>query len=1182
MTTHNNTPIFKGEATLVFTDINTGEQRTITKTNTVKYNKLLTFAQSMLTGNNASLNVAIPVNIQLSDVPAPNSKHNWVPPSTGSRARINGFVDPSQTSPKYFAEDGPNPAYIQIIDRFSPPAVDRTVTLIALTDIPVSGNGSTDMASTNTFTTSRYSIAASITLDPPCVQTPTEILDIYYRIVFPSNTQSALTNFGRALYNYTSVFNNYPTGGATVRALTGLSSGWMIFDQFPTSSTFNTKFNNLCGMVCASSMNTSAVGSMYPSYSDAGSSASTNSRDLAAYRTLIWDLNTHVGAILTTSRSGWFEYDTGGYLSMSVTTVSHDIVKPGASTIQPVHSHSASGTRPFLDTSALATGTGKVVPTSTIAPASFPELYKVNITSTGDVGVATYKFDVRPHNGFVGNTYINRGIQLTHIHGQGQYTPAADAINQSSSVVGGHGLLPSTLIEYTLYTNDLNWGSHSKRYNDDTMMFADATGVTKVKVSDHTYAVNFDITTTPQLSVTNIRQINRDTAGNIWVACANTGLWKISADDTTVQRMTIPGVTDANCHGVDTSTTHVWALMNGGLVSSTDAGATWTIYNSGTPTVFSWAGITDNNWADVAFIKVNPTHTDQRLMLVRKATAAGVASNAAVWWSTTTPASSAHSSAFNVAQVNPYLKGKDYLIQTAGDYWVAYSVNSGSIGGLTTTTTLRLLTFDTTTAVSVVGPNGQHSTSPIDNGFAPDKVTGVLKPIFINREVNFGLVELDGTVSNPMAFSGYTWNGSNPSGRQPVMSQERPIVYMGGGLLVRPMRSSDSVTTDGKYITYTWLAGFIGNSTGLTESYYDYLLWKSYGWNGSAWVQNEVGSKTTHLLAEPLINDVDIKFEAGVPNSFVNTDNYTFGRMLGVWKDNVTTMSWTPTVYAVPMTSGINNVGTVSSRAGRTTTPELISRSGIVKHPISGLYSHSYMADANMAPYRAITEGYLNGDFEISMSVIAGDFSTVHQVEYHTTTTRSLTSYNVAEVPLGFRIDASGVLFYIASGVTSNNAQSNTVGTTTGVTLVVGDLVAIRCQSGVFTLRVNGTAVYTRPDTITSERSYLQSLHTYTYNPALFTQALEVVYNGPEYSSDIGSAGLNTGIFDPKFLSICATPASLVFGELDGSPTTITLVNVPSPAAGTIHISPTAGKVYFNSADAGKVYDITTAYIKDY
>lgn len=1174
MTTFSTPPIFNGEATLVFTDVNTGKQRTVNKTNTVKYNKLLTFAQSLLSANHSSSNVAIPYNIQISDVPSPNSKHNWVPPSVGSRARINGFVDPSQVSPKYFAEDGPTPAYIQIIRRFSPPTTDRTVSLIALTDIPASYPY--DMYSTDTYTTSRYSIAASITLDPPCIQTTSEILDIYYRIVFPSNTASALTNVGRDVYNYLSVFSSYPSGSTLV----SIGDGHMIFDQFPTSTAFNSKFNNLFGIACWISLNTGSDGSMYPSFRD-NSPASVNVRDLAASRTINWDLNTHVGAILTTARSGLFDSDYGQQ-RMIVTTLSHDILKPGSSTIQPVHGHSSTGTRPFLDTSALASGSGRVIPISTTAQSSFPEMYRINITASGNVGTATYKFDVRHHNGFVGNTYINRGIPIPHVHGQGQYTQSADVINQSSSIVGGHGLLPTTLSEYTLYTNDLNWKSHAKRYSDDVMMLADTNGVTKVKISDHTYVANFDSTTTPQLSVTNIRQINRDAVGNIWVACADTGLWKISADDSTVQRMTIAGVTDTNCHAVDASNTHVWAVMNGGLVSSTDGGTNWTIYHSTTPTVFSWAGITDNNWADVAFIKVNPTHVDQRIMLVRKSTAAGVSSNAAVWWSTTTLASSAHSAAFNVATVNPYIKGKDYLIQTAGDYWVAYSVNSANIGGQTTTTTLRLLTFGTANAVSVVGPNGQHSTSPIDNGFAPDKVTGELKPIFINREVNFGLIELDGTVSNPMAFSGYMWNGSNPTGRSPVPSQERPMIYMGNGLIVRPVRSYDYATNSINYVTYTWLAGFIGTSTGLTESYYDYLLWKSYGWNGSTWLQGHPGSKTVHVTSEQLINNISIRFEDGAGTSFTSTDYYTFGRMVGVWKDNVTTLSWSPAVYAVPMISGIHNVGTVTQRAGRTTTPVLISRSGIVKHPITGLYSHSYMADPNMAPYRAISEGYLNGDFEISMVVTAGDFSTVHQVEYHTTVARMLTSYNVSEVPLGFRISNTGGLFYIASGITYNYETSSAAGATTGVTLVVGDTVAIRCAAGVFTLRVNGTAVYTRPDTIVSERSYMQSLYTYTYNPALFTQALEVVYNGPEYSSDIGSAGLNTGIFDSKFLSICATPSSLVYGTLDSNPTTITLVNVPSPAAGTMHISPTAGKVYFNSADVGKVYDLTTAYIRDY
>ncbi len=55
----------------------------------------------------------------------------------------------------------------------------------------------------------------------------------------------------------------------------------------------------------------------------------------------------------------------------------------------------------------------------------------------------------------------------------------------------------------------------------------DATGITIRGLND-SLCVTFDATTTPILSVTGINQVTVDDAGNIWIACSNTGLHRLS------------------------------------------------------------------------------------------------------------------------------------------------------------------------------------------------------------------------------------------------------------------------------------------------------------------------------------------------------------------------------------------------------------------------------------------------------------------------------------------------------------------------------------------------------------------------------------------------------------------------------------------------------------------------------
>jgi hypothetical protein len=1166
-----------GEATLVFTDVETGAIRTEIRTNNVKYNGLFNVCQSLANSNYYVYDYGITPNIVIYSVSTPPSKYDWAGITATDGARATGFVDSSQISPQFFKATLTDPSYTQVVNRFSPPTSGpRYVRYIALQPNAVGTPQDTPL-NTNYYTTS-----ASITLDPPCIQSTTEVLDIFYRVITPYNPSGLMYPFAHEYVSNLIVGN--PNSGSQ-NPINRILANIYTFDSTPLTSDIHTKYNTLQLYRANTQLGTADTDSYYPfANADNLSAPVISVRDLSASYSFPFALNTHVGAILATAHVGNAVDVYNSSTLIRYTVSSHNILNPGTSTIQPVHSHSSTGVRPFLDASFLATGSGKVVPVCTTPQSTFPEMYRINVTTGGDVGTAQYSFSMRYHQGFLGNTYTDKP-ESSHIGAQGTPNVLPNGEVHITSIIGAHGLTPTNPITYSQDGYAYGGGMQQKRYDNNTLMTYDATGLTKAAINSYDYVQNFDSTTTPALPVTNIVQVTPDPAGNVWVACSNTGLWKISADDSTVTRMTVAGVTDTACYGVDQSSTTLWAIFDGGLCSSTDFGSTWTVYNQSSSTVFSWSGITNSNWSSVAFIRVDYDHPDQRLLIIRKSTS-GASSNAACWWSTTTSAASAHINELYGFTYSACNNQQDHLVQSRGGYWTVFSTNIYYPSEQTSGTSyLKLLTFGTTTVTPITGL-GNLASGSMQDGFAPDKVTGLLKPIILttSTSMTFGLVEPDGTVVHYVAQ-----NPNNVTGQynnyRPVQTSDRCIVYMGGGVLMYPYRVIGNVNPAGTYGSLGWFRIFVGSDGTPSGGYFGYLHWKNYGWNGSTWVQDYVGSKTMHSSQETLLNGITIGFTNGSSGtSFVSTDYYTFGRLFGVWKDNATTLTWSRTSYALNAITNIVNSGTVASRAAPMTVPTMIGRSGNNKNTATGKYHHSYVNNVTTQLGRAMTEGFLSGDFQLDLPITTPDcYNTMHIIGgFKPEIGRELNNFNPTEIPYGFSINQSGQLYYIYQNAyyLPYASAGNPV---SGVTVTTGDVISIRRTSGVFYLLKNGTQVHTSGAAYSPATEVLSlSFVGYSGDTTRSIVPMTVSANGTEYSADLGSSISSTGKFDPKFINMIGTPSSVLKGTLNGTPAVMTMTNHPNPPVGEIHINPVAGKAYFNSADAGKVYNITSAYLQDF
>ena len=131
-------------------------------------------------------------------------------------------------------------------------------------------------------------------------------------------------------------------------------------------------------------------------------------------------------------------------------------------------------------------------------------------TQTGGNGIAKYNFSYAPTTGFVGNTFASTHYDLAYTERRTTKWQGYE----NTTLVGMHGSsgeLPC------------NW----EEYSDTKFVLFDDTGITITDIANGG-AVTFDATTNPALPVTKIAQIavnfsNKD----VWVACSNTGLYKI-------------------------------------------------------------------------------------------------------------------------------------------------------------------------------------------------------------------------------------------------------------------------------------------------------------------------------------------------------------------------------------------------------------------------------------------------------------------------------------------------------------------------------------------------------------------------------------------------------------------------------------------------------------------------------
>ncbi|MGL5922134.1 hypothetical protein [Chroococcidiopsis sp.] len=468
-----------------------------------------------------------------------------------------GYVPTGLTSPTWYEEA--NPPYGELYNRIDYTGFARSFQGIGL------------IREEGTYTNAKA--IAYLSLATTCIQGAYDYIDVYYRIQFPSATgitKTGLLDFGGRFFDtrywqffylstyfgkkpqqeYTNLWFHSDNAVITTTPARGASNTEIRWDTVTINNdNYNTRFNKEW-------KETAHVGTIFNLMMHGKSSTLGVSTDLQS-------VYTHTDEIL-------------------------DIVGNVPSVFQAMFGHRSTATTPFFDSLALPLGNGKVRLAGNWT-GKFPELYRIDIVTGGDIGVATYKWSVRKHLGFEGNTYTDRIVKCVYRNPKIAAAPKMHGWRETD--------------------NDVH------RYSNTQIVQYDETGVTLLDVVDGAYQ-NWEATTTPVLACTQARQVAVDSNNQkIYVGCRQTGLWVIDIAANSVTRpITYP------CYGVDVGRGGVaYALVEGGLYASTD----WS-----NAFAFTYAGVTDGNWSNVYYLKADPEHVEDRLALV---IAVPSANNKIVW-----------------------------------------------------------------------------------------------------------------------------------------------------------------------------------------------------------------------------------------------------------------------------------------------------------------------------------------------------------------------------------------------------------------------------------------------------------------------------------------------------------------------------------------------------------------------
>ncbi len=1028
----------------------------------------------------------------------------------------DGFVPAGVTSPRLYQAAGVDPAYVQVMRRFNPGGTQRSINTILLAGTSAAG----------TFTTA--AALCYVKLAVPCIQTTSQILDVYYRVQVINDAENS--------YNYYAPSAHYSLksllGGTPVGPQYGLPNALQMIPIFSHVGPQSNEVPTIDGALFPVTSLDLSIGTH--------ATATESSQTYYGVRKIDWSYSTAQGVgdligALSINKMMYANACNPCYATLNIDA-------PTGSKIQPIFSHVAStktstSANPFLD-SLPSIGSGVVNFTGTWEP-NLPEMYRVDIVADGNVGEATYKFSKRNHFGFIGATYTSQIVAI----------PGAFNIKASSfaDFKKNHSANDDDC-------NDANgYGTRIERYDDTHYITYDQTGVARYNLVNNSIEI-WDADSTPALVATNIRQVAVNPAdGSIWIACGATGVYKISADGQTITNFTTAdGIPSNQVWGIDVGRAGtIWAVCTGAAISYN--GTTWTVYDAGTTPAFS-STIFTNDWASIHYIRVDPAHVDDRMAIVRYSECVLNTSVHFIWWSRATGTCVNATGFSNSNPVYNYFRRNPCLFNVSDNDGLWMMVGNSSH--------VYKCVYGTSTKTDFSVPTGPGSIFSSVMFVRDQADTQDLVLVLSEASTRFTcLFDQAGTViystTPPTTTAAGTYNNYYSG------------VYLGHGVVVF-MGSSVSF---GPHGVVCQAMTIVGNGS-CTASSLNYLLWDNYGWNGTAWELGNANAKLTHTDEQPMLHGLNVKFTDGTGTSFVAGDYYTGSVNDGVLKNNAMTLSGSYKFCTLPTKKLTAFDGPI--RAYPWTTGVVQWRK--VNSAITINVNNSL---TNNIPYRSygMSAGSKNrvfGDFSISGTLTAIASNQAYSIGVKTN--------NLSEIPSVRTTETNNYGINVTSN--TNNAiqvmagssvvYQGTVVPTNGMTWNISRV------GTTLTISLNGVVRYTNTTTTHSYIVNARFLDTSNGTAPITIPPVTIDSSSPGYFVGLGDSVAGTGIYDAKQYYSEILNASDI--QIDGVPLVILNQSNQSaatpPVEGGASLAIEEGLLLFHANDVGKT--VTGEYFIHY
>ncbi len=799
-----------GEVKLVITDTQTGQQKEIIKNNT--FTERGYQAAMNLDGSVSGLKrdpFYDPRNMVISTSSATPNRYTISVPGIIAECQY-----PSGASEVTWVEATEDtPMYGELRGRLTFTGANRTFQTVAVVD---KGSGTAGVG----FTTANA--YAYVRFESPVTQAPFETIDIFYRVYFINSPGFGLPlggdfvrHLGRRLFGFESINQLIGSGGdkspGQYPSLTSVPN--------PDSYNFFAVRNTLATNVSAQFINNGSSGLATWRYNQ-----STSPSLSFTFGGTSVGLDAFTGRVLNSLAFGVIPSNNNRCIS------AFRFADPNRSPIQTSWGKRNGAPSAFYDASWSANGTGRVIPSGSWT-GIYPDMYRVRIVDSGNVGSATYKLERQRFTHYNGNSWAQVTDTPPHLSRGNTAIPFPDS----------HG-----------HQDFLNYKAFSER----KLVRWDATGVVLIDIFNGEYKVfdaDNDLTVSnANLPVTNIKQVEV-VNGLIYVACSNTGLWRINPAGGT---NSITLLLNEPVHGV-TSIYYQTGLI---IVAVTSNGFRCSD-NWSTLFTPSSTWITDLGFFRAKVIvgckSANRPNGELALYLTNGS------DRRIVWWSRTIA---------NGNAIDAFSSGGLFDLEntiqcsTFGDFWLASSANVGNQNNT------RTMTFGSTNNPVLGGGNIQYMDNNIPVlGFFDEK-----NSYYFSSHYNNGYdVLINGLVTKVEAVSpSYPSNSPRPPSS---------LVYLGRNLVF----SFGSI--------YTCSYG-----------------WEEWGWDGSTWVEGHSGSKLTHSGSQAILDGLSVRFENGsAGTAFTTTDFYTVPVCYGVLGDNARYVDSFITITASSVTYQ-SNIGSLT------------------------------------------------------------------------------------------------------------------------------------------------------------------------------------------------------------------------------------------------------------------------------